>query len=1107
MPSSTFNTVLASRSSDIIMVAEIYPSDSVPGAAGFSPVDALACLASVAGVSYMGEAYLQQVVKFPDITITDSGSFNSASVTLSNVDRWAATFVFAQEDSSIEGLYLVLRLISRSVSVDLDDSYVIFVGRCDKAGDADKKQMPISAKELLGSVDTTLPPRNFTTTDETGRRRNDPLYEGFPFIPALFTIAYQSSEPRGGVIASLFGLKKNVTKTFQASSHSALDPNKPVPIVLGRAQMQSQHIGYGDFGNSIAMLTGWADGLGTKIYDYHNIRNVDPAFTPLIRNAGDTWMNMSDGQNGYATYGEVGLVGGQVTTPIEGTVAPQVGLLHYSRTAWTYTYVNGSEVASDDAAPTLLCIIDGNVMPTNVLNDDWSEILFSDNPVDHARFIVTDNYLLNLPDGFIDDEFNVAARAYCEEILVDEVNTDTLVLPVVETGKAGTDYQHFKSTGVVTANHYKRLIAGDDDDEPWINEADYIFADRIPIENGGGGGEEDPTNPDPIGAVTKYRRRYTSNIAFTETQKAIDALVNNIYVSARMFHTYSPAGKLRFNIKKPADNTLIRADILATATEIPVYDILPWFTDLRGWILVGSDTIDGRSEVRVVTNAHYTTAGNSITLTASGGVTASGATFTGGTDTTTPATASLTCTDATTKTITIDGIPVIVTQAGGTTATIAGLIKDAINSHSILSFYVKASWAGAAVVQLESKLGFLVVAPLEFDHDGPIASPTTEPTGAAAAGGSLAAGDWLVAYSYEIETGETRISNTESFTVTANQKIAIGAITPPAGVTIVNWFLSRNANSTVLKFVHTNAGAAFNITDPPLGTARFAPQANDTGEEITRMDFVFSDRALTRTAQTRANIIADSFKWPLGGRQSSVNQIICKYREAVDDFRPTELRINDSRHQAKVGKKLPFELNLAAVDNFHQASRLANGKLAELRDADSFCSWGGGLESLLIDVGMVGCVTDFGSGLVNYMVRIEEKRIGGTGIPTMNFIGRKYAKSLYDDDVNEKTIGMPTGLGRPMLRTGRGVEVEITGGSYTLNAIERNSDAIAFIGTLASNATVLFPDEVVRKFTLTDNTVRAGFTLHANTETLGTPVVLAGGINSVGHNGLELFIE
>lgn len=853
------------------------------------------------------------------------------------------------------------------------------------------------------------------------------------------------------------------------------------------------------------MLTAWADGLEHGIYGFANIRNVDPAFTPLIRNAGDTWMHPT--MNAFFMYGDLGGTARQDPTPIAGTVAPQIGLLHYSRTAVSYSYVNGSEVASDDAAPTLLSIIYGNLMPTNVLNDDWSEVLFSDNPVDHARFIVTDAYLLNLPDGFIDDEFNITAWNDCNEVLVDEVNTDTLVLPVVETGKAGTDYQHFKSTGVVTANHYKRLIAGDDDDEPWINEADYIFADRIPIENGGGGGGEDPTNPDPIGAVTKYRRRYTSNIAFTETQKAIDALVNNIYVSARMFHTYSPAGKLRFNIKKPADNTLIRGDILATATEIPVYDILPWFLDLRGWVLVGSDTIDGRSEIRVVTNAHYTTAGNSITLTASGGVTASGATFTGGTDTTTPATASLTCTDATTKTITIDGIPVIVTQAGGTTATIAGLIKDAINSHSILSFYIKASWAGAAVVQLESKLGFLVVAPLEFDHDGPIASPTTAPTLTSPTGGHLAAGDWKVAYSYELETGETRISSVATTTVLALDKIAVAAITPPAGVTIVNWFLSRQEGSSVLKFVHTNAGAAFDISNPPLGTARFAPQANDTGEEVTRMDFVFSDRALTRTAQTRANIIADSFKWPLGGRQSSVNQIICKYREAVDDFRPTELRINDSRHQAKVGKKLPFELNLAAVDNFHQASRLANGKLAELRDADSFCSWGGGLESLLIDVGMVGCVTDFGSGLVNYMVRIEEKRVGGTGIPTMNFIGRKYAKSLYDDDVNEKTIGMPTGLGRPMLRTGRVVEVEVTGGSYTLNAIERNADAITFTGTLASNQTVLFPDAIVRKWILTDSTVRAGFTFQANTETPTTPVVVAAGVNPIGHNGIELFVE
>lgn len=1101
MVSAAFQAEIESRSSTLVLVAELYAHTALPGVDGFDPHDALACLASVGGIVYQDQTYLREVSKFSDVSLTDSGKFNNGSLTISNIDQWIAAFEFTY---GIEGLFYVQRIISWSASVDLADSFVMFTGRCDKAGDADKKQMPISAKELLGSVETQLPPRNYTTTDETGRRRNDPLFEGFPYIPSLWTVNYQASEPKGGIVGNLLGLEKKVTKTLQSSSHSALDPNKPVPIVLGRAQMQSQHIGYGDFGNSVAMLTGWADGLSTRIHMYANLRNVDPSFTPLIRNPADTWMDPVI--NAYLAYGTLGGTGANITTPIAGSQAANIGLHAYSRTAWTYSYVNGSEVASDDAAPLLLSIIFGNRMPTCLTLDDWSEVLFSDNPVDHARFIVTDPYLLNIPAAFIDDEFNLAARNYCDDVLVDEVLTDVLVLPPEESGKAGVDYNHWKSTGVITAKHYQRIIDGNDDANPWENEADYIFEARVPIENGGGGGGYDPTNPDPNpDAPTNYRGRYRSNVAFTETQKAIDALTNVIYVAARMYHTYSTAGKLRFNIKRPADNTLLRGDISIGATEVPVYDILPWFLDLRGWVLVGSDTIDGRSEVRVVSIAHYTTAGNSITLTASGGVTASGATFTGGTDTTTPATASLTITNTATKTITIDGIPVIVSQPSGTTSTISGLIKDAINTHTILGLYIKASWTpGTTTVSLESKLGFLTLAsPLEFEHDGPIASPTTAPTLTSPTGGHLAAGDWSVAYAYELPTGETRISSVATTTVLLNDMIHVGAITPPAGVSIVNWFMSRQESSTVLKFVHTNAGEAFDISDPPLLSARFAPQANDTGEEVTRMDFVFSDRSLLRTGQTRANILADSFKWPLGGRQSSVNQIIAKYREAVDDFRPTEIRLNDSLHQEKVGKKLPFELNLAAVDNYHQAMRLANGKMAELRDADSFCQWGAGQESLLIDVGMVGCVTDFGSGLVNYMVRLEEKRISWSGICAMNFIGRKYSKVLYADDIYEKMIGMPTTLNRPMLRSEGSVEVVVTGGSYELTRIEANARYIEFTGVLTSDQTILFPDGSVRVYTLRNSTTGA-FDLFADTVSAGSPATLAPGDNVILGNGFEL---
>src|SRR6185295_12891502 len=111
-----------------------------------------------------------------------------------------------------------------------------------------------------------------------------------------------------------------------------------------------------------------------------------------------------------------------------------------------------------------------------------------------------------------------------------------------------------------------------------------------------------------------------------------------------------------------------------------------------GKLLVGAHR--PTSEVRSITGGRFTTDGNSITLAASGGVTASGATLTGGDNANSPASGTLTVTTATgTKTITIDGF--ILNYTGGTgdtTSTVAGMVAAMINSHPILTRYITADW-------------------------------------------------------------------------------------------------------------------------------------------------------------------------------------------------------------------------------------------------------------------------------------------------------------------------------------------------------------------------------------------------------------------------------
>lgn len=1098
--SAAFLAVLQSPtlSRDCVWVCEIYAHDALPGATGYDPINAEECFASVEDVTFRTRTYRRQVKSFGSIDHNKSGGFPNASLTFDNTDRYMTSFHLTSE---IEGMIIVVRTISLSVSVNLDDSLVQFVGKCEKPGDVTRTDFPLNAKIWLGSVDIDLPKRKFTQDDDEGRRRNDPLFEGFPFLPRQGSFSFQVREPRTG-LGMLLGLKKTVTKTMERSSHSAVDANKAVPICFGRTQMSGLHVGYGDFGNSIAMITAWADGVSNGIYGYANIRNITPNFTALIRNAGDTWMHPT--MNAYLTYGELGGTGGQLTAPIAGTQAPNVGLGYYSRTAWSYTYVNGSQVDVDDPAPELASIIYGCEMPTPTAGV-WGAIKLSDNPCDIWRYIINDPYLMNVPSAMIDDVVLWESCQYCNQYLVDEVNTDTVILRTEETTKAGVDYKLWKSTGVATPDHFKWLNG--EDVNPFGQEAEYNFEDLPPIENGGGGGGPDPTNPD---APTKYRRRYTFNAPLTEVQKAVDVLKNILYPAFRGYVTYGANGKIQLRVDKPADHSLIRSDIAIGVTEIPVYSILAWRTGqlLKGQVVIGAHL--NTSEVKTVTSTRYTVAGNSITLTASGGVTASGATLTGGDDANLPATGTVTVTSAVgTKTVTIDGIPVVlIPETGDTTATIAGRIAAAVNSHSILTQYVSASWTpGTAIVTLTSKLGFLIVSATINAHTGPIASPGVAPVLVAAAGGNLAAGAWKVAYSYETDEGETLVSPSASVTVTANQKINVSAITPPAGVTGINWYMSRLVASSVLKYYLSNSGAAHSILKAPNQTAPFVPARNTTAEEVIRIARSYANRANVQADCTRSNMLEKSFKWPLGSREKSVNKGIGKYREASDDFRPTELRVRDSRHIAKVGKELPFEVNLSGVDNFHQAVRLMNGYLAEKRDADFFVSLASDGESLLLDVGDLIAVTELdnaGVGFVNLLVRIEDKKISESTNARVDFVARKYASSLYDDDVYERNIPLPTKL-TPKKITGVLVISDL-GGSRVITEAEARNGIISIPATtvLTSTLTLVVPDHTAAY--IVQNLSGGAFDVQLKTPT-GSATVMTKGAESLAIVDIALAVK
>lgn len=629
--------------------------------------------------------------------------------------------------------------------------------------------------------------------------------------------------------------------------------------------------------------------------------------------------------------------------------------------------------------------------PTGCPGNDWT-----DNPVDHARYLLTDPAILNNPEGYIDDQLSAYAAAYNCGSVRDDTNAERCLIPSTELANAGTLFKRYNSTGLLGPRNFEstraQVPAGIFD-----REAEYESFDP-----------DDP--PTELDAVTQYRKRYTANLELRTKGKALDVLYDVIAPTGRLFFKWNPRGQIVIDSERPADHTYLRAVAVPTDTTIQVQDVLPWKNTLgspyllEGKILIGVDCAN--SEVRSVTAAAYSSAGNSIALASvgSGGptATASGANLAGGSSSV-QASGTVTITgtlaNGSSITVTIDGIACVLDLVAGEDSSTIGLRMAAvINADPVLQKYVEAQ-ASDNVVTIYAKVGVLTLSSaLAENHWTELADPTTAPTLGSSAG-ALAAGIYLAAYAYRNANGSTVISEIASITITASKKIDVTSLgVLPAGVTSVDWYVSRSANSTDLGFIANNSGAAFSITSLPTSSAVSAPTVNTTGEECLRVMMSFASSALTYADTTRSNILKDTFTWPESGSRSEINQIKLKHTEAILDFAERPLTVNDTPHQEKLRKTNVQDVDLTAVDNYNQAARLGNGMLNTLRDGDFFFSWGAIGEALLLDEGDVVCVShDSGgtAGFRNKPVRLKTLQINK--VPEITLGGRYYRTIHYGD--------------------------------------------------------------------------------------------------------------
>lgn len=524
-------------------------------------------------------------------------------------------------------------------------------------------------------------------------------------------------------------------------------------------------------------------------------------------------------------------------------------------------------------------------------------------------------------------------------------------------------------------------------------------------------GGEFPEIPGSLPGLAQFLRpRYSSNLAISEELPLVDVLYDIIFPSCRGFMTMGANGKIRFHNKKPVDNALGLEAFSSVSNVLNVDDVSPWIIDLWGHLLIDPHTND--SEVRDVIAANYPTSQNSVTLTTNEATDIVITGFSGCDGDSIPATAEIQIASFTpddTYEVTLDGTLVsFIPTAGDTEEGLASFLAGAFKGHPGVNRRFSFDWQpGDDFLTITAKFGTLTIdSPLENVHVTPVANPSAAPTLTETASGDLPAGVYRVAYSFRNEHGQTMLSPYKEITIAANKKITVTAVTPPTGCTVV-WYTVPEAGSTKLRYHSENDGASFVIDHPlPLKSAPLPPDHNRTGTEVMRVAMVFSDREVTRSAATRANVHKDSYEWNIGRRQKRHNQVKLKYREASQDWRLIELRLRDDANIAKIKKTEPLEVNGQAIDNGFQAYRIAAGLLAEEIEGNFFYEWIGSRRAALLEEGDVVCITDDGKGVFNLPVMIEDisPSCPNAGMVFYKFTGRKFANTLYDDSVNEITI-------------------------------------------------------------------------------------------------------
>ena len=1033
---------------------ELYDPDYIPGVNGFDPNDAAETFAGVE-ITHNGVAYRREVVTRGDITRSMTEKTNSVNVEFSNISRYLATLAQSQ---TIEGMFLVIRCVVPSVT---DDDIVLFVGRCEKPSDIDKQSFNLSARQDFGNINQTLPPRKFTAQDPLGRPPSDPEFEGINFIAQSNLLYYNVVVPERG-IGALFGRRDDELRTAQSSSMDGTPYGSVVPEVLGRCQMLLIPFLWKDQGAQVAFLMAACNGpidamehLKVRTEGWSELFNSfevppDPPVVHLGLVGTANVLPTNFPQAGYFSrlaYLDANSSGStveQIDTPpevtaiIRGRIIPLPdGSGDYVEEGWSDnpvhilrflltdpSFVNINPAFMEDAA----FVREAQYCNKPLIDDSQDQVIrvLSDNAGQVGQSILrfrstglyTPQYFnyyelgtdlnppelrdVDDPDDFIEWDYDNPFTTIYQNVLRKRY---TCNVPITgEVRAVDFIYKTLNPTAKIflRVNKYGRYepVCEKPSDATYLRSATAVGDTSILIQ------DVTPWKTGPN--LLTGRLLLGFNTLTSEVRNVTGA-------------TYTADGNaITLTVSKTGGVTITASGGTLSGGSTTV--------QASGTITIGGTPAPGNT-VTATINGHSVT----YTLDSEDDVNTAAAML-GHYINATPRLQKyiLATWDAGTPTvITLTCLYGVLTLDSHLLQTHTGPVADPMIAPTIAG-----SGSGILLAGVY-KVAYANVGPLGETAITPISSVTLTVNQKIDVSGLPAFPAGITSRNFYMsdQAGSSHLRfivnrvNASDFSI--NSLPLPNASIPPShnrtSDELIRIAMSFSTNSqdvlpawepgrlVLLNDIYLPAtpnGHKYQVTTQGTTAATEPAWPTTSGGVVSSGSAVFTEVGPTYLGQaglTRSNVKKDSFKWPLGSRQASINQVKIKYRSAKDDFALVPYHVNDPIHQEQVKKVYPLEVDGSAIDNFHQMYRIANWTLAKNREGDWFNSLGTGPQGLVLEEGDLICASDDSGGLVNVVTRIEELRIHANHDVSINQ-GRKYSTNMFSDDVRAEPIPLVSTL-------------------------------------------------------------------------------------------------